>query len=278
MAAAKNPLKPRWRCHDGFTLLELLISLAIFSVVSIMAFSGFRAVQTTTEHVDAAASELAKLQTIFLLIGRDMQQIIDRPIRDEFGDAKPAFVGAASGFGNLLEFTRAGWVNPLGTARSNLQRVAYGIKDDSLVRFTWPMLDRVQGATPREAVLLKEIKGFELRFLGFNGEYASEWPPQTLNGVAPPALPRAIEVTLEVTGWGKLKRLYAIPTSEVGVEFITQGGTNERLTNTDQNEDRGGGNNPQRTGQQTSSSGGSGSGETKGGENNSSEDGSENEP
>ena len=201
----------------GFTLFELLIALGIFAFVGVMAFSGFRTVQDTSGHMKGVASDLAKLQMVFSIIGRDVQQSVARSIRDDFGDTQPALVGAGSGFGNMLEFTRAGWVNPLGQQRSSMQRVAYGLKEENLVRMSWPMLDRVQGVEPRESVLLKDVKAFSLRFMKADRQWATDWPPLMTGETAPPSLPIAVEVTVELDGWGKLIRLYSIATGE---EFL----------------------------------------------------------
>ncbi len=210
--------RPRSRGERGFTLLELLIALGIFSLVAIMAFSGFRSVQSTSSHMKGVASELARLQMVFGIIGRDVQQSVARSIRDDFGDTQPALIGAGSGFGKMLEFTRGGWVNPLGQQRSSLQRVAYGIKENNLVRMSWPMLDRVQGVEPRESVLLEEVKAFGLRFMKpDNRQWVSDWPPLTTGESAPPSLPMAVEVTIELEGWGKLIRLYSLATGEANV-------------------------------------------------------------
>ena len=200
----------------GFTLLELVIALGIFALVWVMVFSGYRAVLTTSTQVEQVSKELSKLQMVFNVIGRDIQQSIARSIRDDFGDTKAAFVGAGGGFGNMLEFTRAGVMNPLGRQRSHLQRIAYGVKEENLVRLSWPVLDRVQGMEPREAVLLEGIKAFELRFLKLDSQWATEWPPLTLGEEEPPPLPKAVEVTIEVDGWGKLVRLYGLA-SGIGV-------------------------------------------------------------
>ena len=203
---------------NGFTLLELLIALGIFSLVSVMAFSGMRAVQDSNEQVQQVSKELSKLQVAFLLMGRDMQQAVARSIRDDFGDVQAALTGSGSGFGNMLEFTRAGWVNPLGQQRSTMQRVAYGLKENNLVRISWLMLDRAQGSEPLEAVLLKDVKGFELRFLNLESQWVSEWPPQVFGeDEVAPSLPKAIEVTLEMEGWGKLVRLLPMAGSAVSL-------------------------------------------------------------
>lgn len=221
---------------NGFTLLELLIALSIFSLVSVMAFVGFRSVQDTTAQVEQVTEELSALQLAFLVLGRDMQQAISRSVRDDFGDVQPALTGSSSGFGNMLEFTRTGWMNPIGQQRSVMQRVAYGLKEDNLVRISWPMLDRVQGAAPRESVLLKNVESFALRFLNVEQQWVSEWPPLVLPEDQPPALPQAVEVAMEVEGWGKLVRLFPLVGSKVTLPEHAQRNGNQN-DNDEQNED-----------------------------------------
>lgn len=195
--------------QKGFTLLELMIAMAIFAVVSILAYSGLRNVQSTQEHISRSATQLTQLQTALTLMGRDIQQAVLRPIRDDYGDSQPALVGASAGVGNTLEFTRAGYTNPTGRPRSHLQRIAYGLKDDTLVRLSWPMLDRVQGTKPSEAVLLPAVKKFELRYMDFNRQWQKSWPPLQAGGsTVAVGLPRAIEATLDIEGWGTVVRLF----------------------------------------------------------------------
>lgn len=194
----------------GFTLLELLIAMAIFAIVSMLAYGGLRSVQTTSEGVREAGAKLAELQTGFLVLGRDIEQSIDRPIRDAFGQAQPAFVGARGAVGEFLEFTRGGWRNPAGFARSHLQRVGYALQDDKLVRLTWNALDRSYGAEPQERVLIAGVKSVTARYLDQDRQWQDQWPKLQTGDAAPAALPIAVEVTMEVDGWGIVQRLYRV--------------------------------------------------------------------
>lgn len=194
----------------GFTLLELLIAMAIFAIVSMLAYGGLRSVQKTSEGVREAGAKLAELQTGFLVLGRDIEQSIDRPIRDAFGQAQPAFVGARGEVGEFLEFTRGGWRNPAGFARSHLQRVGYALQDDKLVRLTWSALDRSYGAEPQERVLIAGVKSVTARYLDQDRQWQDQWPKLQTGDAAPATLPIAVEVTLDVDGWGIVQRLYRV--------------------------------------------------------------------
>ncbi len=192
----------------GFTLLELLIALSIFGFISAMAFSGLSSVSNTRQAVEERADRLAELQKAFLFISQDIEQMVIRPARDGYGDTEPPVRGG--GFGTyLLEFTRTGWRNPLGHTRSLLQRVAYGIKDDQLIRYSWFMVDRAQDSQVVESVLVSSVRGLEVRFFG-SGEAQSQWPPAPQQGQPAPVMPKAVEITLELTDMGKIIRLLAV--------------------------------------------------------------------
>ena len=127
------------RSERGFTLLELLIAISIFAVVSAMAYSGLASVLNTRKVVDERAETLLKVQKVFGILQREVSQIANRPIRDAFGDTQPAVKSSTLGAATYLEFTHGGYQNPLLQARSSLRRVAYRLDEESLVRLTWPV-------------------------------------------------------------------------------------------------------------------------------------------
>lgn len=187
----------------GFTLLELLVALAIFAVLGVAAYAGLDVVLDAKDRIETKSDQLGRLQMLFVVMGRDLEQATDRGVRDNYGDPLPALFGNDT----ALEFTRGGWRNPAGLRRSQLQRVAYGLTDDSLTRATWDVLDRAQDSEPRTTSLLGEVTALEIRYLDSAGEWRSDWPP-TGGAVTAAPLPRAVEVTLEVTGWGRIMRLF----------------------------------------------------------------------
>ena len=210
MRPARNGSRP----SAGFTLVELMVALAIFAIMSALAYGGLRGVLESHERVREQAAELERLQTAFLILERDLQQAVARPVRDELGDRVAAFRTPPERE-RAVAFTRTGYANPAEERRSHLQRVGYGVREGELVRYAWPQLDRVQGMEPVIMPLLSRVERITLRFLGGEGEWRPQWPPPG-TGPEAPALPRAVELELEVrrddeqeaTTW---RRLWEVP-------------------------------------------------------------------
>ena len=126
--------------QTGFTLVELLVALLVFGIMSVLAYGGLRSVLDAAASAGAHADRLAGLQRTFTMVGRDVEQLTARDIRDEYGDRQPAL--RVGGSELLMELTRAGWRNPAGQARPTLQRVAYRLDERTLYRLQWGVLDR----------------------------------------------------------------------------------------------------------------------------------------
>lgn len=196
--------------HAGFTLLELLVALSIVALISVMAYGGLRTVLETRQHVEAQANRMQELQTALLIIGRDLGQMVPRGIRDEYGDQQPALHTASLG-PQLLEFTRGGWRNPTAIARGELQRVAYGLEQESLQRSSWQVLDRAQDSTPYRGELLSGVRALSLRYMDGEGAWHEQWPPELSTGLTEPGMPRAMEWLLELEDLGEFRRLFVLP-------------------------------------------------------------------
>lgn len=193
----------------GFTLLELLVALAIFALLSVMSYSGLRSVLDQQSITEQEAGQLGELQKIYLVMQRDFEQAVPRPVRDEYGEVVPPLMG-----GESLQLTRGGWNNPLGHPRSTLQRVGYAYTDEQLVRYTWLVLDRAQDSLPLEQPLTDNITLMDVRYLDDKGEWKTSWPDTTAAAVAatsPPPFPVAVEVTLEHKQYGELVWLFRMP-------------------------------------------------------------------
>lgn len=195
---------------SGFTLLELLIAVAVFAIMAALAYGGLSSVLRAREESTASALRLRALQQTMLLLGRDLDQALPRTIRDEYGDVKPALYGGT----DWIEFTHDGWANPTAATRSELQRVAYTVRDKQLVRDSWQVLDRAPDSKPYEAPLLDKVKSLQLRYLDAAGNWQESWPSQQSDNTSPQQqlpLPRAVEVTLELERWGTIRRLFRLP-------------------------------------------------------------------
>ena len=197
----------------GFTLLELLVALAIFGLLAAMSYGGLQAVLDQQSSTELAADRLGALQKMYLIMQRDIEQLVPRTVRDEYGDAQLPLVGE-----DALQLTRGGWRNPAGRQRSTLQRVgyAYNYDDEQLVRYTWSVLDRAQDSEPLEQPLLEDVESMQLRYLDANKEWRDQWPDAAAGIDADaadtlPVLPKAIEVTIEHIMFGTIVWLFQLP-------------------------------------------------------------------
>ena len=189
----------------GFTLLELLVALSIFSVLSVMAYGGLQTVISTKQSAEKEAERIAEIQLVMMRISNDLRQSVERRIRDEYGDFLPAMQSSQNG-DETMAWTRAGYRNPAQLKRSNVQRVAYKLDKKKLLRLTWPVLDRAQDTEVFETEVLTKIESIEWRFLNNSLEWVSDWPEDNAKAEESP-LPKAVEFTFELEDWGKIRRL-----------------------------------------------------------------------
>ena len=195
----------------GFTLLELLVAMSVFAIMSVMAYGGLSQIMRNNISAEASLERMQSVQHTMYTLTRDFNQIIERDIRDEFGTTQ-AYLTAGNDPDSVVEFTRSGRRNPANLLRSNLQRVAYQLEENKLYRLFWPQLDRVQGMEPSRNELLDKIEAFDIRYLDKDAEWHTNWPPANFSaggGVSVP-LPVAVEISMTLLDWGELKRLYKV--------------------------------------------------------------------
>jgi len=187
--------------NKGFTLLELLVAMVIFSFMSIMAYTALANVFKSNEVITAQEVKLKKLQRSMMFIERDMRQLILRPKSSGYGKPSPALDSGLDSEG-IIEFTRAGNSNPTGLVRSSLQRVRYVVQDEKLIRMSWNLVDHID-AEPIAMSLLEDVELLAFKFLNNKNSWKENWNSAT-------EIPKAVELTLEHKDWGKIVRLFFI--------------------------------------------------------------------
>lgn len=197
----------KYHKQSGFTLIEIVIALAVFAIVGTMAFSGLNVTLKQQVRLTERSEQIKDLQLALKYLERDINQVAQRPIRDQFGDDQLAFSADTD---SIINFTFSGWRNPAGLSRSNLQRVSYEINDDELIRHTWTRLDGVVVDEARSAALLTEITEVEWLFLNEQNTWVNQWPPINTQG-SDSLLPRAVSITLNITSWGEITRVFPLP-------------------------------------------------------------------
>jgi|NGEPerStandDraft_5_1074534.scaffolds.fasta_scaffold01036_8 general secretion pathway protein J len=199
----------------GFTLLEVLVAITITAIIGIGVWQVLSGVILSRDRVDELAEDFDGLQRAMLLLERDINQIVNRPARDIYGDFKPALTSREDEF--VLMLTRQGWRNPLGIRRSSLQRVGWEYTGSELRRRYWPTLDQGQEDNSQDLLLLEGVIAFDLRFFNEQNSWEPQWPPDDAMAALTPgsrpdiSFPRGIEITLEHERFGELVRTFVLP-------------------------------------------------------------------
>jgi len=195
----------------GFTLIEVLVALAVFGVLSVVAYM---ALGQTLSNADLLGERMARLEAIqrtIRYLDSDLMQAAPRPVRGLLGDGYEPAIRTSFASEYALEVTHGGWTNPAGLPRGTLQRSAYRIEDDELIRYHWRVLDRTINNEPIETVLLDGVESIEFRYLTTDGEGSEQWPPANVAGPAAFRLrPRAVEVVLTLFNEGEIRRLVEV--------------------------------------------------------------------
>ncbi len=102
-----------------------------------------------------------------------------------------------------------------GVQRPTVQRVAYIYENNELRREYWPVADPVLSVERQKRKLLTGVKSVTFKCMDITRNWRDVWPPQSsVQGNAQAtqrARPIAVEVTIELDDWSKIRRLYEVP-------------------------------------------------------------------
>jgi general secretion pathway protein J len=200
------PIYLKKQKNQGFTLIEVLIAIAIFSMISMSSFSIFNTVLKSDESSKIRTERVNELQRGFLLIERDLLQIAKRSIRlngeEPLNDFLYTDNNSFSYDESTLAFVRHGWTNPgLLLPRSNMQSVAYQLNDGVFERLHFNFVDAIQGQDPKIRKLITEIEALNFEFF-----YDKKWQKK----IIPKSLPQAIAVELVTKDYGLIRREFLV--------------------------------------------------------------------
>lgn len=220
--------------QQGFTLLEMVIAIALSALVAALAYQSFDGASRNADRTREVLSSINKLDKAWQLIGQDMRNIV--PLNPTIPSPQLKFEAASlkttgkDSFQVIMIFARRGWVNPLGRLRSDLQQVNYRIAEGKLWRDYLPERNMPLESVDFERdslhqLLLDNVVDVQLRFLSdarikadgksvlegseYSKSWDTIWPP--VNGAGASAMPLALEITIDIEGAGRSVRLFELP-------------------------------------------------------------------
>ncbi|TKB47645.1 type II secretion system protein GspJ [Ferrimonas sediminicola] len=191
---------------SGFTLLEMMLAMAIFALLGVATAAVLSNVLNISEASEGHHLRLKQVQRAMSMLERDFSQLVMRPVRG--AGSKPSDSNYQFGDGWLdsdadgISFFRLGWLNPRGQLpRGSLQQVGYRIQKNELQRLHHIYPDPVVDSEPEELVLLDRVLDFKLSFY-VDGKWQTK-----LEGSP---LARAVSVKLELEDFGEIERRFLL--------------------------------------------------------------------
>jgi general secretion pathway protein J len=189
----------------GFTLLEVLIAVAIVATIAVMGYRAVAALADSESRLSIEATRWRALDAFFARLEGDLREAVPRGAR--LGSTREAaWLGTVGdGDGNAaLTFSRAGPEFNLESS-SGGQRLQYRLRDGTVEVLYWPGYDRVATVAPTAYPLLADVARFRLTYLTKDGGWVNAWPV-----TGDTDLPRAARAELTLANGEVIERWMAL--------------------------------------------------------------------
>lgn len=189
---------------NGFSLTEVLVALAILGIVGLLAMELFNSVQKNMQSNERHMNRLREIQLAVRQIEDDIQHLVYRERRNEYGDKVALLRGKSAASNSFLEFTRTNWRNPAKLARSNLQHLVYQFDDEMLFRNHWLYVDNALEGQELKRPILQGVEELQFEFLK-DDDWQKSWETEQDNLMD---MPEAIKVTFKLKDYGEIYRVF----------------------------------------------------------------------
>jgi general secretion pathway protein J len=191
--------------NRGFTLIEIVIAIAIFAIIASISSSILYQSFQIKERSVIQSNKINNLQLAISLLDKDFKQVIERPVRGNEMHLFPSFIGQK----DYVEFTRGGAVNPMSSEkRSTLKRIAYLCKNGRLVRRVWAKLDTPNRDIYHDTTMLHNLNKCSFAYIGLHQNIVPTWyqySSRKNNKTINTPLPKAVQLTIKINGLGGSK-------------------------------------------------------------------------
>lgn len=196
----------------GFTLIEVIVALSIFAVLSVVGYKGLNSLIQTKERITVEDDKWQQLILFFDRVELDIKQSVNRPIRGRDGSLEPAWVGRpsyAGEYGAQLVFSRFGDPEQTGFL-TDTRRIGYRLHDGAVELLIWPSLDAAPNAKPEVFKVLPHVAQITLSYLTQDGRFINVWP-ENLDLSEPRSFaPSALQMAIKLDTGEIVTRIFAL--------------------------------------------------------------------
>ena len=155
----------------GFTLIEVLISLVILSIIAIVSTNFLQSSIDLRNQSKSKVDDIKVFNLGVSTIRRDLMSTVNLPMRDNFGNQLPNFIGSNTD----KKITFLGFINRIDSSRSSISRIEYLFDDTKFIRRVYFTADPYDYDDHIDSVIFKNIEDIEISFLSDN-RWFMEWP------------------------------------------------------------------------------------------------------
>ena len=197
LRSAKNGFMPSWRtAENGFSLVEMIVALSIFAIVSTAGVMLLRSSIDTQMAVSHQLTDASGITRLRALLASELLAAQPRPTRAPDGSLRPALSGSAAMMSVVSASEGTG-------SEAGVMRATYRLDGNNLVR---DGEGRIDGETSGEpAIIVRSVASLGWRYRGAKGGWSEVWAPDR-----PDRLPRAVELSITRTGQAPLTILFLV--------------------------------------------------------------------
>ena len=196
--------------NRGFTLIELMIAIMIFAIISVISYRIITALLITKQVVTNAQNKWGNLAHSINRMSTAMNSAIPLVVRDADGSVLPAIMGKnklQQQFDSQLELTMSGRIGDPVYGTAPPKRVGFRFINGTLYEVSWPVLNRVITTNPRVDILLNNVASFTVNFLYPDKQWRDTWP---LDSSSITQLPAGIKIEIQMNSGEKIMRQWEL--------------------------------------------------------------------
>ncbi|MFM7460408.1 MAG: type II secretion system minor pseudopilin GspJ, partial [Burkholderiales bacterium] len=198
-----------------FTLVEVMVALLVFAVLTVIGYRTLSSMFDTRERLALQSGTLRDQALFFARIESDLGAVLPRAARNADGVSEPALKvlsAVSSAIDPVIVFSRTGFAGSTGASAAP-QRIGYRLNEGKLELLIWDGIDVAPRALPAAYTALKNVREFRWRVLDTRGNWRADWPARddsSTPSFASTALPAALELTLTQGDTPPIVRLFAL--------------------------------------------------------------------